>query len=334
LASSSCTFGAVRTVSLLVVVVAFAFLASVFVGRIDLDAVSRSSILELRATRGLVAFAVGASLSVAGVLVQGLFQNPLASPSVLGTTAGASLGGEIALLSAALLLGQAPSLVHPEMFLSLGCIVGATLSLFCLLLVQRRQRDLMVILLAGFALSSLFLSIGSFLTSIAQEWWELGRALVSFSLGDIGGVGKRQLWLITPLALVGVGFAYFWGHALDLLASGEDEARSLGLPHLELRNWTIVWASVLTAGAVSVGGNIGFVGLVVPHALRPFVGVTHRRLIPACVLGGGAFVLLCDLLARVASPRGEIPLGVVTGLVGAPVFLWLLVREQRWRRSA
>lgn len=323
-----------RLLLVLVASVLLASSASLFLGRSELVGLAPASILELRATRALVAFAVGASLSVAGVLVQGLFQNPLASPSVLGTTAGASLGGEVALLLSALVLGRTPAWIQPEMFLSLGCVLGAGLSLVCVLLVQRRQRDLMVILLAGFALSSLFLSVGSFLTSVAQEWWELGRALVSFSLGDIGGVGQRQLWLITPLLIVGTAFAWFWGHALDLLASGEDEARSLGLEHVSLRNWTIVWASVLTAGAVAVGGNIGFVGLVVPHALRPFAGARNRKLIPACILGGGAFVQFCDLAARVASPRGELPLGIVTGLVGAPVFLWLLVREQPWRRSA
>jgi iron complex transport system permease protein len=323
----------VRVVSLLVLLVLAAFAASLLLGRADLGVAAHGAILELRAVRALVAFCVGGSLAVAGVLAQGLFKNPLASPSVLGTTAGASLGGQVALLLAALVLSHLPTNLQPEMFLALGAVAGALLSLGCLLLVQRYHRDIIVILLAGFALSSLFLSVGSFLTSIAQEWWELGRALVTFSLGDIGGVGVRQLWLIAPLFVVGTGFAWWWGHSLDLLASGEDEARSLGLDVHVVRRWTIVWTGALTAGAVAVGGNIGFVGLVVPHALRFFVGVKHRRLVPAAVLGGGAFVLICDLVARVASPRGEIPLGVVTGLVGAPVFLALLIRDRRWRQG-
>lgn len=321
-----------RVTGLLVVVALASVALSLFIGRADFDGL-HGTIFQLRMARALVAFAVGGSLSVAGVLVQGLFQNPLASPSVLGTTAGASLGGQIALLLAALVLSGAPDFLHPDMFLSLGCVAGALLSLSLLLLIHEYRRDLLVLLLTGFVLSSLFLSLGSFLTSFAQEWWELGRALVSFSLGDIGGVGFRQLWLIAPLFVVGVSFAFFWGHALDLLTSGEDEARSLGLDLVAVRRWSIVWTSVLTAGAVAVGGNIGFVGLVVPHALRPFVGVHHRRLVPAAVLGGGAFVLLCDCVARVASPRGEVPLGVVTGLLGAPTFLWLLFRHRGWRTS-
>lgn len=320
-----------RIAILLVVGLLLAFAASLFVGRAAFGTLPVEAILELRAVRSLVAFCVGASLAVAGVLVQGLFQNPLASPSVLGTTAGASLGGQVALLLGALVLQGVPWRLHPDMFLALGAVAGALLSLGCLLLVHRYQRDRIVILLAGFALSALFLNIGSFLTSTAQEWWELGRALVAFSLGDIGGVGFRQLTLIAPMFVLGSLFAWWWGHSLDLLASGEDEAGSLGLELTTVRRWTIVWTGVLTAGAVAVGGNIGFVGLVVPHALRPFVGVRHRRLVPAAVLAGGAFVLLCDVVARVASPRGEIPLGVVTGLIGAPLFLWLLVRDRSWR---
>jgi iron complex transport system permease protein len=323
----------VRVVFLLALLVLVAFAGSLFLGRVELAAASQRAILELRAVRALVAFCVGGSLAVAGVLVQGLFRNPLASPSVLGTTAGASLGGQVALLLGALVLVRLPAGLQPEMFLALGAVVGALLSLGCLLLVHRYHRDMIVILLAGFALSSLFLSVGSFLTSVAQEWWELGRALVSFSLGDIGGVGLRQLWLIAPLFLVGSGFAWWWGYALDLLSSGEDEARSLGLDLQAVRRWTIVWTGALTAGAVAVGGNIGFVGLVVPHALRPFVGVRHRRLVPAAVLAGGAFVLVCDAIARVASPQGEIPLGVVTGLIGAPLFLWLLIRARPWSQG-
>lgn len=316
------------------VVIALACLGlGLVVGRGELGDALSETILQLRALRTAVGFLVGASLAVAGVLVQGLFRNPLASPSVLGTTAGASLGGQIALLGGALLLDGAPRFVRPEMFLALGCVAGALLSLLVLLTIYRLHQDLIVILLAGFVLSSLFLSVGSFLTSLAQEWWELGRALVSFSLGDIGGVGKQQLLLIAPLALIGIVFGFSWGRPLDLLLSGEDEARALGLRLAPVRAWTIVWTSMLTAGAVAVGGNVGFVGLVVPHALRPFVGVRHRRLIPAAVLGGGAFVVLCDVVARVISPRSEVPLGIITGLVGAPVFLWLLIQNQKRGRG-
>ena len=113
------------------------------------------------------------------------------------------------------------------------------------------------------------------------------------------------------------------------MLSGEDEARVLGVDVARARRWCIIWAATLTAGAVAVGGNVGFVGLIVPQVLRSVVGVSHRALVPASALGGGVFLLACDLLSRAIPSKTEIPLGVVTGLVGAPTFLWLLLRARR-----
>jgi iron complex transport system permease protein len=157
----------------------------------------------------------------------------------------------------------------------------------------------------------------------------VGRAVISFALGSVSGTGLRQVMMIAPIVVVGTAAAFFWSRPLDLLLSGEEEARILGLDVDRTRRWCIIWTALLTAGAVAVGGNLAFVGLVVPHALRLFVGVSHRSLIPSAALGGGAFVLACDVLARLVPARTEIPLGVVTGLFGAPVFLWLLLRSRR-----
>lgn len=287
----------------------------------------RSTFLQLRGARTAVAFIAGACLAVGGVLVQGLFRNPLASPSVIGTTAGASLGGQSALLFFQLVLGGiAPAWMLPEMVLPLGCVVGALGALFLLLLIARFHGDLIVLLLTGFLLSSLFVSIGAFLIRLAQDSWELGRAVVTFTLGSVAGAGPKQILLALPLAVVGIIAAYFWASPLDLMLSGEDEAKSLGVDVKGVRRWTVVWTGLLTAAAVSVGGNVGFVGLIAPHALRPFLGAAHRRLVPAAALAGGAFVVLSDTIARAVVVGGEIPLGVVTGIVGAPLFLVLLVR--------
>jgi len=287
----------------------------------------RETFLQLRGARTAVAFISGASLAVGGVLVQGLFRNPLASPSVIGTTSGASLGGQAALLFFQLGLGGiAPAWMLPEMVLPLGCVVGALGALFILLFIARFHGDLIVLLLTGFLLSSLFVSIGSFLIRLAQDSWELGRAIVTFTLGSVAGAGPRQILLALPLSILGIVAAFFWAAPLDLLLSGEDEAESLGVDVKLVRRWTVVWTGLLTAAAVSVGGNVGFVGLVAPHVLRPFLGSAHRRLVPASALTGGAFLILADTIARVVVPGGEIPLGVVTGIVGAPLFLILLVR--------
>lgn len=304
---------------------------SLFTGKVRAtDDALWAHFLDLRAARTAVGFLTGAALAVGGVLVQGLFRNPLASPSVLGTSAGASVGGQAGLVAFQwVLAGHVPGWFHAEMMIPIGCLAGALLSLGLLLAVVRVSDDLLVLLLTGFLLSSLFLSLGAFLTNLAQDSWELGRAVVAFTLGDLGGSGKRQVLLTLPLVVVGSAFAWGWGSALDLMLSGEDEARSLGVAVERVRFWTIIWTAVLTAAAVSAAGNVGFVGLVVPHALRPFVGVRHRWLIPACALGGGAFVVFCDLLCRHAPGQAELPLGVITGIIGAPVFLVLLLRSRR-----
>ena len=304
--------------------------ASLAVGAGDLhDAVLRPTLLALRATRLVAAFLVGAALASGGVLVQGLFRNPLCSPSILGTTAGASLGGQLTILALHAVAAPVLAGVTPELVLPFGCLAGALMALAVLLMVARVYSGPVVFLLVGFTLSSLFLAAGAFATSLAQDTWDLGRTVVAFTLGGLGGVGVRQVTLALPLIVVGVAAAWLWGRPLDLLLSGEEEAASLGVDVALVRRWGVIWAAVLTAAAVAIGGNVGFVGLVVPHALRPFVGSSHRRLLPAAVLGGGAFLVVCDLLARLLPGRSEVPLGVVTGLIGAPVFLMLVLKMRR-----
>ena len=313
----------------LLVLLAAAFVAAFQVGRVSLEPADtdlRELILSLRGARLCAALLAGAALAIGGVLVQGLFRNPLASPSILGTTAGASLGGQLALLFAQ---AAGLSLVTPELLVPFGCLAGALVSLALLLVFVRRASDPLTLLLVGFVLGSLFLSLGGLVTSLAQERWELGRAVIAFALGSLGGVGMRQVLFALPLVLGGFVAAMLWARPLDLLLSGEAEARSLGVDVHRVRRWCVVWVSLLVAASVSMAGSIAFVGLVAPHALRPFVGENHRRLLPAAALAGGTFVVACDVLARAVPARGEVPLGVVTGLIGAPLFLTLLFRGRR-----
>lgn len=318
------------TYAVLCSLIAIVVVASLFTGKVTAADEHLATIFQnLRLARTIVGFLVGAALAVAGAIVQGLFRNPLADPSVLGTTAGASVGGQLALVSFQwFLAGHLPVWVHSEMVIPIGCLLGGLASLLLLLTVSRVSGDLLVLLLTGFLLSSLFLSVSAFLTTLAQDSWELGRAVLAFTLGDLGGSGKRQVLLVLPLVIVGCVFSWSWGSSLDLMLSGEDEARSLGVAVERVRLWGIVWTAVLTGAAVSAAGSVGFVGLVVPHALRPFVGARHRWLIPACALGGGLFVVACDLVCRHAPGQAELPLGVITGLIGAPVFLVLLLRAR------
>ncbi len=297
------------------------------------DATSRGVFLELRGLRVVCAGLAGAALAIAGVLMQGLFRNPLASPSVLGTTAGAALGGQAVLLGHTALAGFLPWWLAAEMVLPLGCLSGAAAALALLLVVARavQQRggdQTLGVLLTGFLLSSACASIAALLTWLAQANWEIGRMLVAFSLGGVDGKGLRHVALATPLVVIGGLAAWAWGRQLDVLLAGDDEAAALGIEVRSARFWILAWTAVLTAAATAIGGGVAFVGLIVPHALRPFTGVSHRRLIPAAAIGGAAFVIACDALCRLA-PGGELPLGVVTGLIGAPVFGILVLRLHR-----
>jgi iron complex transport system permease protein len=314
-----------------------ALLAAVVVGALLLghgdlgDPALERTLLELRATRVGAAFLAGAALAVGGVVVQGLFRNPLVSPSILGTTSGAMLGGQLALLALATLAPGAVSVagVGLEMVMPAGCLLGAGLALAILLALGRVRGGALMLILTGFILSSLFLGLASFVTSMAQDSWDLGRAVVNFTLGGGAGISRGQLMVAAPLVLISMVAVWLWGGTLDLLLSGEEEATTLGVDVGAARRWIIVWVATLTAAAVSVGGNIAFVGLIVPHVLRPWVGVQHRRLIPAAALLGGAFVVACDVLVRTLPTRSELPLGVLTDLIGAPVFLMLLARAHR-----
>jgi iron complex transport system permease protein len=198
--------------------------------------------------------------------------------------------------------------------LPLGCLAGAGLSLTIVLLFCRERTGTLMLILTGFILSSLFLAIGGFVTSLAQDQWDLSRAVVAFTLGGVGGTSLRQVMAALPLVLVGLGACWAWSGTLDVLLSGEDEARTLGVEVGQARRWTVVWVAVLTSAA---------------HVLRPIVGVRHRRLIPAAALLGGTFLVGCDVIARVVPSRTELPLGVITGIIGAPIFLFLLARSYR-----
>lgn len=320
-----------KIIAALSALVVVAVAAGLWVGEGDLDDPGmRDVLLELRGYRVLAGFLVGAAMATGGVLVQGLFRNPLASPSIIGATAGAAFGGKAALVGFELLLGGvAPAFIATEMVVPLGCFLGALLALGILLAISHYRQDRIVILLAGFLLSSLFLSLGAFVTAIAQQRHELARAVIAFTMGSVSGTSPRLLAMALPMVVFGCLAAWTWARPLDIMLSGVEEAETLGVDTREVRRFCIAWVAVLSAGAVTVGGNIGFVGLVVPHALRSVMGVSHRRLIPAAAVAGGVFVVLCDVITRLAPTESELPLGVVTGLIGAPVFLILLIREMR-----
>jgi len=297
-------------------------------GWIDLE--RDAWLLRMRAYRVAVAGLCGGALSISGVVVQTLFRNPLASPQILGTTSGAVLGAHIALLVSVFSLGGGGVLgVVPEMLIPLGATLGACLSLLVLLAVVSLHEDSLALLLAGFALMTLFQGASTFLTSVSQEAWELNRAFSALSQGDISAAGPRQLLLMLVMAAGGALPLFASSSTLDVLLSGEEEARTLGVDVTTARFWLVLWVALLTAGAIAVGGGVGFVGLIVPHALRPWVGQRHRYLLPLSFVAGGGFVVVCDVLCRLAPLPSGIPLGIFTDVIGAPIFLRMLLRHMR-----
>ncbi len=294
-----------------------------------LDPALRNTLLALRAWRLGCAVLAGASLAVAGTAAQALFQNPLASPDVLGTTAGATLGGQLALLLwTSPWLAAAGQWIPAELLVPTGCLLGAWLALAALGIVAARTADRLGVVLGGVVIASLSVSVAGLVGAMALESWELARALQAFALGGIDGRGPQHVLLAAPLVGCGIVAIFGWSSPLDLLTTGDEEAQALGVDIVRLRRWVVVWVGVLAAAAASIGGNVAFVGLLVPHFARRLIGGSHRWLIPTAATLGAAFLVSCDVIVRALPTGGVVPLGVVTGLLGAPVFAAQLLRAR------
>ena len=270
---------------------------------------------QLRLPRILLAGSVGASLALAGVAFQSLLRNPLADPYIVGTSAGAALGA-----ACSLVLGLG-SLAVP-----LAAFLGAVGAMAAVYRLSRRDGYLPVetFLLAGVVVSAFLGSLVSLILSLARE--DLPR-IVLWLMGTLANARWEQLGMTVPYLALGGGTLFALALSLNLLTLGEDSARSLGLEVERLKLIVVALGSLLTASAVSVAGLIGFVGLVVPHLARKLVGSDHRLLLPASGWLGASFLILADTLARTLRPGSELPVGVVTALVGAPFFLGLMRRR-------
>lgn len=273
---------------------------------------------QIRLPRTLAVLLVGAALAISGAVMQALFENPLAEPGLLGVSNGAGVG-----LIAAVLLGQGQL---SNWALGLCAIAGALIITLILLRFARRHLSTSRLLLAGVALgiicSALMTWAIYFSTSVDL------RQLMYWMMGGFGGVDWRQSWLM--LALIPV---LLWiccqSRSMNMLALGEISARQLGLPLWFWRNVLVAATGWMVGVSVALAGAIGFIGLVIPHILR-LCGLTdHRVLLPGCALAGASALLLADVVARLALAAAELPIGVVTATLGAPVFIWLLLKAGR-----
>jgi iron complex transport system permease protein len=280
-------------------------------------------LMAIRVPRVLVAGLVGAALAVAGTQMQGLFQNPMASPDVIGTSAGAALGAVLAFV-----FGLAQ--LHVGWIPALSCI-GAALSLTIVygLTTRRGRTPVAMLLLAGVALNALLGSLTAFAISLSWVRYEVAQEVIFWLMGGLDDRTWTHVWMAAPLVAIGLAAAVALSRDLDLFTTGEDAAATLGLDVERAKQRILGVAALLSGTAVAVCGVIGFVGLIVPHALRLIVGPAHRRLVPAAAIGGALFVIAADLVARTALAPIEIRLGIVTGLCGAPFVRWLLGRYRR-----
>jgi iron complex transport system permease protein len=281
-----------------------------------------ASLLDLRASRALVAFATGGALALAGLMMQALLRNPLADPYVLGVSSGASVGALLALL-----------LMASTLMVDAAALVGAiSVSLLLYALARRDLRSgqaaeggASMLLLTGVIVSALCGSLVTLMLSIAPEGRL--RSMIFWLIGDLAGAPLRLApWLVLVGALL---FAMRSARAMNMVALHAENAVTLGVRVSALRKGLFFVSALLTASAVTSAGSIGFVGLIVPHACRFAFGPDHRVLIPAVVLSGGAFLVLCDTLARTIVAPQQLPVGAITAMIGAPVFLYQLHRMRK-----
>ncbi len=282
-------------------------------------------LFQIRFPRVLGGALVGAALATAGVLFQGLLRNPMADPDIIVTSSGAALGATIAMVIPVSIAFLGFGLV------SLAAFAGGLGSVFLVYNLARvgGRTPIISMLLAGFVVSALLAAIISFMIAISDRLDLNIRSVYSFLMGHISVVGWEQLAVITPLVVGGVILARLYAFRLNAFALGEEGAAYVGVEVERDKVIILAVGSLLTAAAVSIGGLIGFVGLVMPHGVRLILGPDHRLLVPAAALAGAIFVVVADLLARIVLAPAEIPVGVITAIVGAPFFLYLLRRGRR-----
>lgn len=292
---------------------------------------SRIIVEQIRIPRMLMAAIIGAVLAASGVLMQGLFRNPLADPSLIGVSSGASAGASFIIVIAAPLLGMYQLL--GVSLVAFGAFIGAILATALVYQIAARKGRTAVatMLLAGIAISALAGAINSFLSYIADNF--MLRQISLWQMGSLGASSWPKVWMAYGLLLPLLFIFMRYRANLDALLLGESQARFLGVDVARLKRDIIVWVALAVGVAVALSGTIAFVGLVVPHILRLLIGPGHRALLPASCLAGAILLLWADAFSRFVLSPAEIPIGVVTALLGAPFFLSLLSQRQ-YRQGA
>lgn len=293
-----------------------AALGNVFFG----DSIDAIILREVRLPRTLIALTAGATLGLCGAAMQGLFRNPLASPGLVGSSAGAALGAVSVLYFGAHIL-------HPQL-VPLAGMLGSLLATSLVYILAGRDSNVTTLILAGVAINALATACMSLLLNLAPSPFAL-RELVLWTLGDLSDRSLTDFYVMVPITILGWLLLIGIGRKLDALTLGERAAQSLGVNPSRLR-WQVLLSVSLAVGAsVATTGMIGFIGLVVPHLLRPFVGYEPRRLLSVSALGGACMLLAADIGVRIIPTETALKVGVLTSLVGAPFFLHLILRSRK-----
>jgi len=293
----------------------------------ELSAMERVVLLDIRLPRLAMGLAVGAALAVSGAVMQGLFRNPLADPGIVGVSAGAGLGAILAIVLGGLLPPALAFLPGPYLVPVAAFLGGWVTTLLLYRVATRRgHTSVATMLLAGIALGALTGAVSGVLVYMADDT-QL-RDLTFWGLGSLAGASWTKLAVALPVIAVSLAGAVLLGRALNALALGEATAAHIGIPVQRMKRLAILCVAAATGAAVAVSGGIGFIGSVVPHLLRLASGPDHRALLVNAALLGAALLLVADMISRVVVAPAELPIGIVTAVLGAPVFLWILLRQR------
>ncbi|WP_352404861.1 FecCD family ABC transporter permease [Sporanaerobacter acetigenes] len=294
-------------------------------GKINIDGIPDSHktiILKIRLPRVLLGVLVGASLSSAGVAFQGMFKNPMADPYVMGISSGAALGASLAII-----LGMRKTIfaISPISFFA---FIGSLITVFSVYFISRVKNKVPVtnLLLSGVAIGQFLTAIMSFLMVIYSKDME---KIIFWTLGSLSGKGWEPLIRIALPTIASIAILNFFARDLNIILTGEESAKSLGVEVEKIKKYILVLSSFMTAMVVSVSGIIGFVGLIIPHIVRLLVGPDHRILLPSAALVGGIFMIFADTMARTIISPVEIPVGIITAMFGGPFFIYLLRKKKK-----
>lgn len=288
-------------------------------GTRDAGSMIDTIVWRIRFPRVCLAALVGATLSLGGLVFQALLRNPLAEPYILGISGGAAIGAIIGILMG---LSRFPGI-------SLTAFLGSIATLLLILVMSSGQTILKKdsLLLSGVMVNAFCSAIIMFLVSLTQD--ARLHNIIFWLMGNLAMADVLQMWILAATLLPCFVLLFWFSNTMNLLLLGKEMAQSMGVNIKTVTVILLVTTSFMVSATVSHVGLIGFVGLVMPHLLRILLGPDHRILVPACVLGGGAYMVLCDLVARTLPEQGEMPAGVITAMIGAPLFIYLLKRSER-----